>query len=151
MNKDSLKKFSLDSIGYHLSMAIYCNTIFVDNQEEYRGIQNSGLIELIENEKVVEMLQNKYIIHEFMKKIEKFINERNALQDYFFRNTTYSPELDVFNGFVKPSKMNHRNIEHNIIQELLQKRSFHEFYLENINYQIRKDSSLVKEIKNEIN
>lgn len=151
VNKDSLKKFSLDSIGYHLSMAIYCNTIFVDNQEEYRGIQNSGLIELIENEKVVEMLQNKYIIHEFMKKIEKFINERNALQDYFFRNTTYSPELDVFNGFVKPSKMNHRNIEHNIIQELLQKRSFHEFYLENINYQIRKDSSLVKEIKNEIN
>ena len=115
-NKDSLKKFSLDSIGYHLSMAIYCNTVFVDNQEEYRGIQNSGLIELIENEKVVEMLQNKYIRHEFIKKIEGFLNDKAVLDDYFIRNTTYSPELEVFKGFVKPSTMNHKNIEHHTIK-----------------------------------
>ena len=150
-NKDSLKKFSLDSIGYHLSMAIYCNTVFVDNQEEYRGIQNSGLIELIENEKVVEMLQNKYIRHEFIKKIEGFLNDKVVLDDYFIRNTTYSPELEVFKGFVKPSTMNHKNIEHHIIQKLLQKRSLHEFYLYNVDYQIGKDSSIVKEIKKEIN
>ena len=29
------------------------NTVIIDNQEEYRGLQNSGLIELIENDTVV--------------------------------------------------------------------------------------------------
>lgn len=150
-NKDSIENYSLDSIGYYFSMAVYCNTVFVDNQEEYRGVQNSGLIELIENEKVVEMLQNKYNRHEFIKKIEKYINERTVLQEYFIRNTTYNPELDAFEGFVKPSSMNHKKIEHYIIQDLLQKRNLHEFYLDVINSQIRRDSVLIKEIKNEIN
>ena len=50
-NQSQLAKFSRDSIGYHIGAAISINTIFVDNQEEYRGLQNSGLIELIDNNK----------------------------------------------------------------------------------------------------
>ena len=48
INKE-LKELSRDSIGFHLNRALYYNTIFVDNQEEYRSLQNSGLIEIIEN------------------------------------------------------------------------------------------------------
>ena len=66
----NLKLYSRDSIGFHLNRAIYFNTIFVDNQEEYRGLQNSGLIELIENETLVTNLQQKYVVHEFLKKLK---------------------------------------------------------------------------------
>ena len=70
---------SKDSIGIYLNNAILLNTVFVDNQEEYRALQNSGLIELIENEKAVTALQNKYIYHEFYKKIEDVIIKEASL------------------------------------------------------------------------
>ena len=60
-NNTNYSNISQDSIGIYLNNAILLNTIFVDNQEEYRALQNSGLIELIENEKAVTALQNKYI------------------------------------------------------------------------------------------
>ena len=72
-NNTNYSNISKDSIGIYLNNAILLNTIFVDNQEEYRALQNSGLIELIENEKAVTALQNKYIYHEFYKKIEDII------------------------------------------------------------------------------
>ena len=56
---DKLQQYSRDSVGYHLNRAIFFNTILVDNQEEYRGLQNSGLIELIDNENLVTNLQEK--------------------------------------------------------------------------------------------
>ena len=71
-----LKMYSRDSIGFHLNRAIYFNTIFVDNQEEYRGLQNSGLMEMIENENLVSNIQGKYVSHEFFKKIESLIMEK---------------------------------------------------------------------------
>ena len=83
-------------------MATYCNTIFVDNQEEYRGLQNSGLIELIENEAVVERLQQKYTVHEFMKKIEGYISQDGVLQDYFIHNTTRSKDMESIYEFRGP-------------------------------------------------
>ena len=62
-NNTNYSNISKDSIGIYLNNAILLNTVFVDNQEEYRALQNSGLIELIENEKAVTALQNKYIYH----------------------------------------------------------------------------------------
>ena len=73
-SNENLENYSKDSIGYYLGLAIISNTIFVDNQEEYRSLQNSGLIELIENDEIVTSLQNKYVAHGFMKQIEQFIN-----------------------------------------------------------------------------
>ncbi len=70
---NELKELSRDSIGFHLNRALYYNTIFVDNQEEYRSLQNSGLIEIIENEDLVVNLQKKYITHEFMKKLRRLL------------------------------------------------------------------------------
>ena len=77
-NNTNYSNISQDSIGIYLNNAILLNTIFVDNQEEYRALQNSGLIELIENEKAVTALQNKYMRHEFYKKIEDIIIEETS-------------------------------------------------------------------------
>ena len=78
-NNTNYSNISKDSIGIYLNNAILLNTVFVDNQEEYRALQNSGLIELIENEKAVTALQNKYIYHEFYKKLEDIIIKEASL------------------------------------------------------------------------
>lgn len=148
--KDSLEHYSKDSIGYHLTMATYCNTVFVDNQEEYRGLQNSGLIELIENEAVVERLQQKYTIHEFMKKIEGYISQDGVLQDYFIHNTTRSKDMDLYMNFVAPSTMNQKNIEPYIMEKIVLKGDLHNFYVNLIEGQLSRDSVLVELIKEEV-
>ena len=43
-NRNNLSAYSRDTIGFHLSRAINFITYFVDNQEEYKTIQNSGYI-----------------------------------------------------------------------------------------------------------
>ena len=75
--KRKLKMYSRDSIGFHLNRAVYYNTIFVDNQEEYRGLQNSGLMEMIENENLVSTIQGKYVSHEFFKKNRKYYHGKS--------------------------------------------------------------------------
>ena len=76
-NKKNLSNFSRDTIGYYFSKAIDEVTYFVDNQEEYRTLQNSGYMELIDNEEIVKRLESckKYISVEMNLLIElKFIN-----------------------------------------------------------------------------
>ena len=74
-NKKKLSNFSRDTIGYHFSKAIDEVSYFVDNQEEYRTLQSSGYMELIENDELVKNLQKKYSEHTFMKTIEAQIIE----------------------------------------------------------------------------
>jgi hypothetical protein len=64
---------------------LQANTIFVDNQEEYRGLQSSGLIELIENDKLANALQLKYVQHEFLRQLETEIVEQcvEALPSFY--------------------------------------------------------------------
>jgi hypothetical protein len=51
-----LFKNQKDSLGYHLSLITSGITFFLDNREEYSGMKNSGLIELIENQDLVSFL-----------------------------------------------------------------------------------------------
>ena len=74
-NNNDFSGFSRDSIGYHLGFAIGGNTFFVDNTEEYRGLKNSGLIELIENDSLVSALQNKHAQRIVITKMEEFITD----------------------------------------------------------------------------
>ena len=55
-NKKKLSNFSRDTVGYHFSKA-RMKCYFVDNQEEYRTLQSSGYMELIENDELVKNLQ----------------------------------------------------------------------------------------------
>ena len=96
---DELQLYSRDSVGYHLNRAIFFNTILVDNQEEYRGLQNSGLIELIDNENLVTNLQEKYVTHEFFKKIEDFILKKMCCN---FAQTHWRSRFLSFFSFLFP-------------------------------------------------
>ena len=88
-NKKKLSNFSRDTIGYHFSKAIDEVSYFVDNQEEYRTLQNSGYMELIENDELVKNLQKKYSEHTFMKTIEVQIIERSKkLMEFQFINSS---------------------------------------------------------------
>ena len=152
-NRAVMNSLSRDSIGYHLNRAIYFNTIFVDNQEEYRALQNSGLIEIIENENVVVKLQEKYITHGFMKKIEDIILKKAEKFDaYVFQNLKYQRNktndlgLQYDRTFVGEKKLP------NTIFEMLQEMGFfRRFYSSRIINRKKNDSVLIEEIQNEIN
>ncbi len=152
-NNDNYSNISKDSIGIYLNNAILSNTVFVDNQEEYRALQNSGLIELIENEKAVTALQNKYIYHEFYKKIEDVIlKEAFFLSDFIYENTLLKSQILNENGFIYDRVYLMKNkIPHKVLERLKTKGFFHSFYADKIKSRIRNDSLLIEYLKTETN
>ena len=72
-HRDQLAEQHPDSVGKHCSLCIMGQTILVDNQEEYRTLQHSGLLEFVENDTLARSLQNKYAEHTFMKTAEAFM------------------------------------------------------------------------------
>ena len=148
-----LKMYSRDSIGFHLNRAVYYNTIFVDNQEEYRGLQNSGLMEMIENENLVSTIQGKYVSHEFFKKIESTIMEKaKYLDEFSFNNLKYkSDSLDDLGLQFDRIFVGTKGIPDNIIEVLYDKRFFQSYYLKNIQTRMKNDQELIDIIKEEIN
>lgn len=152
-NNDNYSDFSKDSIGIYLNNAILSNTVFVDNQEEYRALQNSGLIELIENEKAVTALQNKYIYHEFYKKIEDVIlKEAFFLSDFIYENTLLKSQILNENGLIYDRVYLRKNkIPHKVLERLKTKGFFHSFYADKIKSRITNDSLLIEYLKTETN
>jgi phosphopantetheine adenylyltransferase len=152
-NNDNYSNFSKDSIGIYLNNAILSNTVFVDNQEEYRALQNSGLIELIENEKAVTALQNKYIYHEFYKKIEDVIlKEAFFLSDFIYENTLLKSQILNENGLIYDRVYLRKNkIPHKVLERLKTKGFYHSFYADKIKSRITNDSLLIEYLKTETN
>ena len=72
-HRDQLPEQHPDTIGKHCNRCIMGQTILVDNQEEYRTLQNSGLFEFIENDALARAMQNKYAEHTGLKAAEAFI------------------------------------------------------------------------------
>lgn len=58
-----------DSLGFYLSFLKDAGTIFVENDEEYSALNNSGLIELIENRRLVVLLQKNTLTKLGIEKI----------------------------------------------------------------------------------
>ena len=152
-NNTNYSNISKDSVGIYLNNAILLNTVFVDNQEEYRALQNSGLIELIENEKAVTALQNKYMRHEFYKKIEDIIIEETSfLSDFLYENTLLKSQNKNEYGYTYDRVYLTKNkIPHKVIERLKQKASFHSYYADLIKYRIKNDSLLIEYLKTETN
>jgi len=142
-----------DSIGYHLNRAFYYNTILVDNQEEYRGLQNSGLMEMIENENLVSTIQGKYVSHEFFKKIENLIMEKaKYLDEFSYYNLKYkSDSLDDLGLQFDRIFVGTKGIPDNIIEVLYDKRFFQSYYFKSIQMRMKDDQELIDIIKGEIN
>ena len=152
-NNTNYSNISKDSIGIYLNNVILLNTVFVDNQEEYRALQNSGLIELIENEKAVTALQNKYIYHEFYKKIEDIIiEEASFLSDFLYENTLLKSQNINEYGYIYDRVYLMKNkIPHKVLERLKMKGYYHSFYADRIKSRIRNDSLLIEYLKTETN
>ena len=148
-----IEMYSKDSIGFHLNRAFYYNTILVDNQEEYRGLQNSGLMEMVENGDLVSKLQGKYITHEFMKKIEGYIMEKRKDLDIFsYSNLKYkSDSLDELGLQFDRIYTSRKNIPSRIIEVIYDKKFYHSYYVRLIQSRIKNDEKLIKIINKEIN
>ena len=152
-NNDNYSNISKDSIGIYLNNAILSNTVFIDNQEEYRALQNSGLIELIENEKAVTALQNKYIYHEYYKKLEDIIlKETFFLSDFIYENTLLKSKILNENGLIYDRVYLMKNkIPHKVLERLKVKGFYHSFYADRIKSRMRNDSLLIVYLKKETN
>ena len=151
-NNHNLLNISKDSVGFYLSNAVSNNTVFVDNQEEYRTLQNSGLIELIENEKVVSNLQKKYIRHEWYKKIEDIImSEGITLSNFLYENTILRSEKKDDYGFPHDRvSLMKSTIPNEVLERLKNKKLFHDYYLNSITTRIKNDNQLIEYIKTEV-
>jgi len=149
---DDLPSQPKDSVGYHFGIAITVNTIFVDNQEEYRGLQNSGLLELIENDQIVIGLQNKYTRHDFLKKIEEFIiKNKEPLFDYLYKNTKLISRKVNNLGLPYDRTYIGRDVTNEIIERINESITWHTFYLTLVQNRKKNDFELVNLIKSEIN
>ena len=152
-NNDNYSNISKDSIGIYLNNAILSNTVFIDNQEEYRALQNSGLIELIENEKAVTALQNKYIYHGFYKKLEDvIIKEASFLSDFIYETTLLKSQNINEYGYIYDRVYLMKNkIPNKVLERLKMKGYYHSFYADRIKSRIRNDSLLIEYLKTETN
>ena len=72
-----------DSLGFYLSFLKDAGTIFVENDEEYSALNNSGLIELIENRELVVLLQKKYSDQTWYRKNNDLLLEMYLRDDTF--------------------------------------------------------------------
>ena len=72
-----------DSLGFYLSFLKDAGTIFVENDEEYSALNNSGLIELIENRELVVLLQKKYSDQTWYRKNNDLLLEMYLRDDSF--------------------------------------------------------------------
>ena len=152
-NRKKLKKYSRDSIGFHLARANGFTTIFVDNQEEYSTLKSSGYLELIENESIVKSLQNKYSNHAWMKEVERFIIKKSdILIDFEFKNSELNSESLNDLGFLVDKKyIGNLNIPKEIIGRIIDKKFWQKYHLNSIKNRLRRDSILIEEITKEIN
>ena len=150
-NHEFLFDSEKDSLGYYLSVISYSETVFVDNQEEYLTLRNSGFLELIDDDELVQLIQEKYSKHSFYKTIENYIGKQNnIITNLVLEKTSYiSRGTNNFFGTygTYDSKQKLSNYELNTIRR---KKVFSEFYIAQINTGLKSDSLLISKIKKEI-
>lgn len=153
LNYKSLENYPKDSIGYYIQNAMFISTTFYDNQEEYRSLQNSGLIEFIDNEGIVIGLQNKYVDHEYMKHLEDEIDKYVFfLKEFRYENIFLKSNNTNSRGYpIDVSYVGNYIFPTGIIQALRDKRWWHSLYIKRINNLNKTDEVLISKILEEIN
>ena len=149
--KDNLEQANPDSVGKHCSMCIMGQTIFVDNQEEYRTLQNSGLMELIENDTLARALQHKYVQHEFMRKIETYIKDATLPQHSLFYDCMETPEnAKAHKGYITLRRWNGKPLSPSFLERMSDIGTFHREYSASIRRRMKNDDQLTTWIREEI-
>jgi hypothetical protein len=140
-----------DSVGKHCSMCVMGQTIFLDNQEEYRTLQNSGLMELIENDTLARALQGKYVQHEFLHKIESTINESaNTSMDTYFATMESTADMAYFKGYIPLKRWNGTPLPAAYLERLSLLQFMHDMYAERMAARKKRDAQLTAWTRAEI-
>ncbi len=142
-----------DSLGFYLSYIAVAATIFVDNDEEYAALTNSGLIELIENRVLVKSLQKKYSDHTWYKE------NGDLFIELFYKQTSLSKYLSSENrkrhrgvvGYATAYKKEMPYLNDVEINFISQKALGHRYYANNLSNAIQVDSLILREIAKELN
>ena len=139
-------------MGFYLSFLKDAGTIFVENDEEYSALNNSGLIELIENRELVVLLQKKYSDQTWYRKNNDLLLEM-YLKDYSFDKFFESENRRSHKGIIGywtsyKSKMRYLNDEE--INKVSKAGRAHFFYAKLISSAIKQDSILISEIEKEL-
>ena len=141
-----------DSLGFYLSYVIYAATIYVDNNEEYSSLKNSGLIELIENRNLISLLQNKYSQHSYYNEVG------NMFTELYFDNNSLRKYLDSKNrkkhwglaAYSTSFKSDMKYINDTEINMISSKSILHKLYSNLLKKALKTDSLILKEISEEI-
>jgi len=153
---DELFENDKDSLGYYLTSMARTSTIFIDNQEEYITLRNSGLMALIEDNTLVKNLQHKYAIHAYFKKYEETIRDaEKAIEEIVNRKTSPIP-LDELVFLEKYSHGQYGTYSSNEplsdyeLSVIANKTNRCYHYVTQISLALTRDSILVNSIKKEI-
>ena len=150
---EDLYKQNKDSLGFYLSYLINAATMYVDNNEEYSSLKNSGLIELIENRNLVSLLQNKYSQHNYYKDVGAMFTElyydNKYLRKYLdSKNRKIHWGLAAYSTSYKSNMKYINDIEINMVSS---KSILHKLYSNLLRKALKTDSLILKEISKEIN
>ena len=149
--RDRLAEEHPDSVGRHCSMCVMGQTIFVDNQEEYRTLQNSGLMELIENDSLARALQGKYVEHEFLRKIENSINESaNISIEQYFSTMETTPDMEYHMGYIPLKRWTGEPLPAAYLERIGMLQFWHEAYAIRMGRRQARDAELSRWIRTEI-
>ena len=139
-----------DSVGKHCAICIQAQTIFVDNQEEYRTLQHSGLLEFIENDELVRALQTKYAEHAFIKKLESYLLEFAAeLHPDLFRCLSSRHDMPYFRK-TPLRRWNGQEFGDPFLEQLVELATVHEMYNGLMLGRLEADAALGALIRSEI-
>ena len=147
-----LYKKDKDSLGFYLSFLKDAGTVFVENDEEYSALINSGLIELIENRKLVSLLQEKYSDQTWYKKNNDLLLEmylRDESFNQFFESKNRRKHKNII-GYWTSYKANMRYLNDEEINKVSQSGSAHSLYASLMSRAIKQDSLIIKEIEKEL-
>ena len=147
-----LYKKDKDSLGFYLSFIKDAGTVFVENDEEYSALINSGLIELIENRKLVSLLQEKYSNQTWYKKnndlmLEMYLKDESF--NKFFESKNRRKHKNMI-GYWTSFKVNVRYLNDVEINKVSQIGSAHSFYASLMTRAIKQDSLIIREIEKEL-
>ena len=150
-HRSDYQRMNPDTVGKHCSLCMQANTIFVDNQEEYRGLQNSGLIELIENDQLARALQTKYVQHEFLRQLETGISEQCQEAMPVFYEYFQTPEnFERFQGFVIQRRWMGQALDLSLFERFIDISSVRWLYRTRMAYRLEEDAKLKGWIQAEI-
>lgn len=147
-----LYKKDKDSLGFYLSFLKDAGTVFVENDEEYSALINSGLIELIENRELVSLLQEKYSDQTWYKKNNDLLLEmylRDESFNQFFESINRRKHKNII-GYWTSYKANMRYLNDKEINKVSQSGLAHSLYASLMNRAIKQDSLIIKENEKEL-